>query len=155
MDEYDIYKYSHTDSILDRLGQRRAQAERVVYTQTLTSHIVYDDDRVHTVGPKVDRVVEDALARCELIDHEIDRWQTRQRLFNEWLDTLDENQRYMVTTHPDYAPQSLQQEAQSEIREIETFIAYHEGIEPPEEEIEVPDDPVAGVGAMADFLEAN
>lgn len=151
-DEFDIQKYLHADRVIDRLGQERKQAEVSLYSRTLETHIEFDEDRIHTVAPRIDSAVCDAIAQADGIDQQITRWQLRRKWFNAWLGTLGENERLMLTEWPQYAAQSLKDAAQDEIYQIETAVAYRCGYEPPEEHVDIPDDPAASVEAMAAFL---
>ena len=151
-DEYDIQKYLHADAVIDRLRQKRIETAAVVYDRTLETHIEFDDQGVHVVAPRVENLVCDSIEACQSIDDAIHRWHLRRVWFNRWLSGLDENPRYMITHYPQFAPQSIKDEAQNELREIETAVAFQCGYEPPQEHIEIPPDPIDGVNAMAELF---
>lgn len=151
-EEYNIQKYVHADDVLHRLGQKRIEAEHSVYDRTLATHLEYDDAGIHTKAPRIENLVCDAIEATAGVDDQIRRWQLRRAWFNEWVQTLNDNERYMITHWPQYVAQDLRDKAEEEIYQIETAVAYRCGYEPPEEQIEIPPDPAAGVDAMAAFF---
>lgn len=151
-DEYSVGKYVHANEVIHRLREKQVEVEANIFDGTLSGHTVFDEDRIHMVAPHIETMVVDAVTVSESISQEIDRWKMRRQLFNQWLGTLDENERLTLTTYPQYAARSLRDEAQAEIREIETYVAYHFGYEPPAPEIELTNDPAADAASMAEFF---
>lgn len=150
--EYDVGKYVHAENIINHLRKKQVEVEANIFSGTLAGHTVFDGERIHMVAPHIETMVVDAVTVSENIGQEIDRWKMRERLFNQWLGTLSENERLTLTSYPDYAADELQTKAQAEIREIETYVAYHFGYDPPPIEVELTNDPAADVANMAEYF---
>lgn len=137
MNDYKPQRYAAADSIVAQLVERRAEVWDVVTRGTLTSHIVYDDDRVHTVAPRLPYMIEEADEAARSLTAQIERWQIRGRLYRDF-----------IAKHP----HPTSDEVQDELLQIETYVAYQQGYEPPEEDIAISSDPVANIQNMADYF---
>jgi hypothetical protein len=138
LQEYDPEKYAHAGSIVATLKNREADAWALVTGGTLTSTVVYDDDRIHTVAPRVQYLIEEADDVARSLHKQIERWQIRGRLYQQFM-----------AEHPHPSADEMQ----DELFEIETYVAYHQGYQAPELEPELTDNPLANISEMMTYFE--
>lgn len=136
--DYAPDRYANSAATIAALTTRAAEVWDEVTHRTLTSHVVYDDDRIHTVAPRMQYLIEQAdIAERSLYDH-VQAWKMRGELYHQF-----------VVKHP----HPTQDELQDELFQIETYIAYQQGYEPPEEKADLVADPIANIEEMAHYFE--
>lgn len=151
-DEYSIAKYFNADAIIRRLQQQRKEVAGLS-TKTLCGTVMYDVDRIHMYAPRVDTLVIDILMCCDEIDKRIKRWKMRKRAFNQYLATLTVEQ--VTALLNGTASADLTDRMQLELFEIETYVAYQLGEQPPERENNINPDATAAMNDMLAFLEVG
>ena len=149
-EEYSLSKYLGAEQIISDLKQHRAETANLYRNKSLCGVVAFDEDRVHMFAPRVDQLVIDMLERCEAIDRKIARWQMRQRLFNQYMATLTRKEADALTAET--ASAELTERAQSELYEIETYVAYHFHEQPPEPRVGEATDAREGMASMLAFL---
>lgn len=132
MDEYSIQFYFNLKGEIKRLERLKRQVGKSIYHQTLSTHIAYSNEKgVHVEAPRIEKLVIDSVLACELINTRIERHYSRLKYFTTYLSTLDI--KAINCLRDGRYSEELREQTLDEIREIETAICYHAGIEAPEE----------------------
>ncbi|WDF82057.1 hypothetical protein PQ472_09005 [Lacticaseibacillus pabuli] len=138
MQEYNPQHYAAASSIVAKLEQQKADIWNELLDRTLTSHVEFDGERVHTVAPRIEYLIEQADALSLQLEAEIKRWRMRGRLYRDY-----------VATHPNPTTQDVQEE----LLQIDTYVCYQTGIEPPEEQPTASGDVPTNLAIMANYFD--
>lgn len=166
-EDYNLYKYLHAARIIERLEAKKRHNENWWQRTTLTTRMEWhplfpihawdDPDKVNgtleTRSINLEQKADEMDAACCALDQMIARWRMRDELFHDYLDTLSCDEMDIIARDYANAPQKLRDAVQSELWEIETYVAFHFGYEPPDDRIDVTGDLALDVSNLATFFQ--
>lgn len=137
MQDYDAEQYANANAVVAQLKYQRAHIWQHITEDTLTTHTAYDD-RIHATAPRLQSLVEKADLAERALTTEIERWRLRGHLYHTW-----------IAAHPQHTGDELQ----AELFQIDTYVAYHTGYEPPEEQPDAAASVLDNVATMAAYFQ--
>ena len=153
LEMYNLANYIDPSTIIQSIQQEAAelcaslrQDNEFVHPVIRGMRLIYDQPHIDETIIELESIKAVAAAR-------IDRWRTRERLFALFLRSLPNADRVALIAEPSNIPEQLNEIAQNEANEIEVYLAYHYGYEPPAERVQITADPLQNLATLAGLFE--